>query len=129
MFTKFASYKVPPVMVSTHGSVVPLAMFKFRNTLKNILEYISSVFVLIFAVLQLFVARNAPCCAGLVVAQVTLIDDPIVHRLSVNPQICLLCCLVITLRTRTLNPLVLVQLVNFQRLLISRIQMTYVTLK
>ena len=27
MFTKFASYKVPPVMVSTHGSVVPLAMF------------------------------------------------------------------------------------------------------
>ena len=102
---------------------------KFRNTLKNILEYISSVFVLIFAVLQLFVARNAPCCAGLVVAQVTLIDDPIVHRLSVNPQICLLCCLVITLRTGKLNPLVLVQLVNFQRLLISRIQMTYVTLK
>ena len=28
MFTKFASYKVPPVMVSTHGSVVPLVMFK-----------------------------------------------------------------------------------------------------
>ena len=27
MFTKFASYKVLPVMVSTHGSVVPLAMF------------------------------------------------------------------------------------------------------
>ena len=27
LFTKFASYKVPPVMVSTHGSVVPLAMF------------------------------------------------------------------------------------------------------
>ena len=27
MFTKFASYKVPPVLVSTHGSVVPLAMF------------------------------------------------------------------------------------------------------
>ena len=27
MFTKFASYKVPPVMVSTHGSVVPLARF------------------------------------------------------------------------------------------------------
>ena len=27
MFTKFAGYKVPPVMVSTHGSVVPLAMF------------------------------------------------------------------------------------------------------
>ena len=26
-FTKFASYKLPPVMVSTHGSVVPLAMF------------------------------------------------------------------------------------------------------
>ena len=61
--------------------------------------------MLIFAVLQLFVARNAPCCAGLVVAQVTPIDDPIVHRLSVNPQICLLCCLVITLRTGKLNPL------------------------
>ena len=29
LFTKFASYKVPPVMVSTHGSVVPLAMFAF----------------------------------------------------------------------------------------------------
>ena len=29
LFTKFASYKVPPVMVSTHGSVVPLAMFSF----------------------------------------------------------------------------------------------------
>ena len=28
LFSKFASYKVPPVMVSTHGSVVPLAMFK-----------------------------------------------------------------------------------------------------
>ena len=27
MLTKFASYEVPPVMVSTHGSVVPLAMF------------------------------------------------------------------------------------------------------
>ena len=27
LFNKFASYKVPPVMVSTHGSVVPLAMF------------------------------------------------------------------------------------------------------
>ena len=27
LFTKFASYKVPPVMVSTHGAVVPLAMF------------------------------------------------------------------------------------------------------
>ena len=32
MFTKFASNKVPPVMVSTHGSVVPLAMFlKFSH--------------------------------------------------------------------------------------------------
>ena len=29
LFTKFASYKVPPVMVSTQGSVVPLAMFAF----------------------------------------------------------------------------------------------------
>ena len=28
LFSKFASYKVPPVMVSTQGSVVPLAMFK-----------------------------------------------------------------------------------------------------
>ena len=28
MLTKFASYKVPPVMVSTLGSVVPLAMFR-----------------------------------------------------------------------------------------------------
>ena len=28
LLTKFSSYKVPPVMVSTHGSVVPLAMFK-----------------------------------------------------------------------------------------------------
>ena len=27
LLTKFASYKVPLVMVSTHGSVVPLAMF------------------------------------------------------------------------------------------------------
>ena len=27
LLTKFASYKVPPVMVLTHGSVVPLAMF------------------------------------------------------------------------------------------------------
>ena len=27
LLTKFASFKVPPVMVSTHGSVVPLAMF------------------------------------------------------------------------------------------------------
>ena len=34
MFTKFASYKVPPVMVSTHGSVVPLAMFLERTILK-----------------------------------------------------------------------------------------------
>ena len=29
LVTKFYSYKVPPVMVSTHGSVVPLAMFSF----------------------------------------------------------------------------------------------------
>ena len=27
LLTKFARYKVPPVMVSTHGSVVLLAMF------------------------------------------------------------------------------------------------------
>ena len=27
LLTKLASYKVPLVMVSTHGSVVPLAMF------------------------------------------------------------------------------------------------------
>ena len=27
LLTKFAIYKVPPVMLSTHGSVVPLAMF------------------------------------------------------------------------------------------------------
>ena len=31
LFTKFVSYKVPPVMVSTHGSVVPLAMFKPKS--------------------------------------------------------------------------------------------------
>ena len=29
LLTRFTSYKVPPVMVSTHGSVVPLAMFFF----------------------------------------------------------------------------------------------------
>ena len=29
LLTKFASYRVLPVMVSTHGSVVPLAMFLF----------------------------------------------------------------------------------------------------
>ena len=29
LLTKFASYKVPPVMVSTHRSVVPLAMFYY----------------------------------------------------------------------------------------------------
>ena len=29
MLTKFASYKLLPVMVSTHGSVVPLAMFLY----------------------------------------------------------------------------------------------------
>ena len=35
MFTKFASYKVPPVMVSTHGSVVPLAMFVFLAAVRE----------------------------------------------------------------------------------------------
>ena len=37
LFTKFASCKVPPVMASTHGSVVPLAMFSFflQNRPKN----------------------------------------------------------------------------------------------
>ena len=36
LLTKFASYKVPPVMVSTHGSVVPLAMFNpFLETFSN----------------------------------------------------------------------------------------------
>ena len=37
MFTKFASYEVPPVMVSTHGSVVPLAMFFLFFSSKRIL--------------------------------------------------------------------------------------------
>ena len=37
------------------------------------------------AVLQLLVTRNTSCCAGGVVANVTFIDDAIVHRLSVNP--------------------------------------------
>ena len=36
MFTKFASYKVPPVIVSTHGSVVPLAMFYHGFELKMV---------------------------------------------------------------------------------------------
>ena len=31
LLTKFASYKVPPVMVSTHGSVVPRAMFHYSE--------------------------------------------------------------------------------------------------
>ena len=30
LLTKFAIYKVPPVMLSTHGSVVPLAMFVLK---------------------------------------------------------------------------------------------------
>ena len=30
LLTKLASYKVPLVMVSTHGSVVPLAMFSIN---------------------------------------------------------------------------------------------------
>ena len=33
---KFASYKVPPVMVSTHGSVVLLAMFFFYAKIVNV---------------------------------------------------------------------------------------------
>ena len=31
LLTKLACYKVPLVMVSTHGSVVPLAMFNMMN--------------------------------------------------------------------------------------------------
>ena len=37
LLTKFASYKVPPVMVSTHGSVVPLAMFQSKTKNRIIL--------------------------------------------------------------------------------------------
>ena len=33
LLTKLASYKVPLVMVSTHGSVVPLAMFEILGAL------------------------------------------------------------------------------------------------
>ena len=38
LLTKLASYKVPLVMVSTHGSVVPLAMFGFAIPAKSFLE-------------------------------------------------------------------------------------------
>ena len=43
LWTKFASYKVPPVMVSTHGSVVPLAMFCYPVLLQD-----SCTFVILF---------------------------------------------------------------------------------
>ena len=32
LVTKFASYEVPPVMVSTHGSIVSLAMLVVQNS-------------------------------------------------------------------------------------------------
>ena len=40
LLTKLASYKVPLVMVSTHGSVVPLAMFntKIKSTPASFFE-------------------------------------------------------------------------------------------
>ena len=37
LLTKFASCKVPPVMVSTHGSVVPLTMFIINSRVFSIL--------------------------------------------------------------------------------------------
>ena len=39
LLTKFASYKVLPVMVSTHGSVVPLAMFHLHLFAASVLEH------------------------------------------------------------------------------------------
>ena len=79
--------------------------------------------------LQFFVTRNTSRCAGRVLTDVTFIDDAIVHRLSVNPQVRLLCCLVVTLRTGKLHTLVLVQLVNLQRCFVRTTEMAYVALK
>ena len=42
LFTKFASYNVPLVMVSTHGSVVPLAMFCFQTSIRAGLSQLGS---------------------------------------------------------------------------------------
>ena len=79
--------------------------------------------------LQLRVARNTPRCARCVAANVTFIDDAVVHRLSVNPQVRLLCCLVVTLRAGKLHTLVLVELVNLERCFVRTTEMTYVACK
>ena len=50
MFTKFASYKVPPVIVSTHGSVVSLAMFGF-----HFLTFLCKIFEIIIDPLNFLV--------------------------------------------------------------------------
>ena len=42
LLTKLASYKVPLVMVSTHGSVVPLAMFPFHRPDQDLSDSIYS---------------------------------------------------------------------------------------
>lgn len=81
------------------------------------------------SVLQLCVARNASRRAGRVAANVTFIDDAVVHRLSVNPKVRLLCCLVVTLRAGKLHTLVLVELVNLERCFVSTTEMTYVACK
>ena len=82
-----------------------------------------------WSVLQLRVARNTSCRACRVAATVTFIDDAVVHRLSVNPQVRLLCCLVVTLRTGKLDTLVLVELVNLECCFVCTTDMTYVALK
>ena len=56
IFTKFASYKVPPVMVSTHGSVVPLAMFYHHSERKKSVLMIYLSYVLILSLQETTVA-------------------------------------------------------------------------
>ena len=82
-----------------------------------------------WSVLQLCVARNTSRRACRVAATVTFIDDAVVHRLPVNPQVRLLCCLVVTLRAGKLHTLVLVELVNLERCFVRTTEMTYVACK
>ena len=57
LFTKFACCKVPPVMVSTHGSVVPLAMFVILVVSVIILLFCdySIMFLLVSVIIYLFI--------------------------------------------------------------------------
>ena len=79
LLTKLASYKLPLVMVSTHGSVVPLAMFLLKASQSGC----------VFVVLQSLNRWVGPVVGPWVHKSVIVTKHFFAHRINIGKRIIL----------------------------------------